>query len=71
MRVCLRIEEYLRVQDAVGVCAGEVFVCQRLEVGGGDEDGIADEVVVEEVIEGGEAGVAVFEGLDGGEGRVD
>lgn len=69
--MCLRIEEYLRVQDAVGVCAGEVFVCQRLEVSGCDEDGYADEVVVEEVIEGGEAGIPVFEGLRRGEGGVD
>lgn len=71
MGVGLWVEEDLGVQDAVGVCAREVFIGQGLEVRGGDEHGHADEVVVQEVVEGGEAQVAVFERGGGREGGVD
>ena len=69
-RSSLRVEEDLGMLNTIFVCAGEVIVCQGLEVGGCQENGHADVVVVEKVIEGGEAFVARFERGGGGEGGV-
>jgi hypothetical protein len=59
------------MQDSICMCACEVFVSQGLEVGSGDQDRHADEVVVEKVIEGCEVEIAFLERFDGGEGGVD
>jgi hypothetical protein len=56
--------------DAVSVRAGKVFVGQGFEVRGGYKDRHPDEVVVKEVIEGGEAFIARGEGFWGFEGGV-
>ena len=66
----LRIEEELGVADGMGVRALEVGPGEGFVVGGMAEDGHADEVVGEEVIEGGEARVALQQRRGGCEGRV-
>ena len=63
--VRLRVEEHFRVDDAVGVRAGEVGVREGLEVPRVQEHRHADEVVVQEVVEGREAAVAREERRDG------
>ena len=68
--VGLRVEEDLGVDEAIAVRACEVGVGEGLEVGGRDKRGHADEVVVQEVGEGGEVAVAPGEGAGGGEGGV-
>jgi hypothetical protein len=45
----LRVEEHLGVGDAVGRRLGKIGVRKGLKVGGGEEDGEADVVVVEEL----------------------
>ena len=66
----LRVEEELRVDDAIGVRTLEVGPGEGFVVGSMEEDGHADEVVGEEIVEGGEARVALQQGGGGGEGRV-
>ena len=66
----LWVEEDLGVAEIAGRDASEVGVGERGEVGWGQEDGHADEVVVEEVLEGGEPVVAFAEGGGGCEGWV-
>lgn len=53
--------------DSIVVCPRKVLVGKRLEIGGRDEHGHSNVVVVEEVIERGKAGVSAFEGFGGGE----
>ncbi|GJD04520.1 hypothetical protein ColKHC_13345 [Colletotrichum higginsianum] len=69
-RVGLGVEEDLGVADVLGVRLGEVGVPQLLEVGGGQQHGEADEVVVQEVVERGEVAVALVQRLDAGEGWI-
>ena len=47
------------------ICGGQSF-----EIGGREEHGHTDKIVMQEVVKGGEGAVAGQEGLDGGEGRV-
>ena len=68
--VGLGVEEDLGVADAVGVGALEIRHREGVEVEAGEERGHADEVVVQEVVEGGELAVAGGEGGGGGEGGV-
>lgn len=52
------------------MCSCEVFIRQRFKIGGVQENGHSDKVVVEEIIEGGEVFVSLFECGGGGEGGV-
>ncbi len=70
--MALRIEEDLGMHYTIGVGSGEVFVGKRFEVLGGQEDGVADKVVMEKVIEACEVVIPGSEGggrLEGGVGR--
>ena len=66
----LGVEEDLGVAEIAGGDASKVSVGERGEVGWCQEDGHAYEVVVEEVLERGEAVVAFAEGDGGCEGWV-
>lgn len=70
-RVGLRVEEDFGVRDPVGRGPREVGVREGFKVCRGHEHRHADEVVVEKVVEGGEAPVAREQAVDGREGRVD
>ena len=69
-RMGLGVEEQLGMDDAIGVRTLEVGPGKGFVVGGVEEDAHADEVVGEEVVEGGEARVALQQGGGGGEGWV-
>lgn len=64
--VHLRIEKDFGMVDAVGMRLLEIRPGEIGEVGLVMQDGHADEVEVEEVIEAGEVAVAGGEGIDGG-----
>ena len=66
----LGVEEDLGVMDSIVVRPGEVLIGKRFEVGGGDQHGHTDVVIMEEVIEGGKASVSVFESFWGRERGV-
>jgi hypothetical protein len=59
------------VLDTVCMRFCEIFIGKRFEVGGGDEDGYTDEVVVEEVIERGAVIIAAQKSFGWCEGGVE
>lgn len=59
----LRVEEYFGMADVLSGCFGKVVPGESFKVVGGDEYARAEIVVVEEIIEAGEALISRYESL--------